>query len=317
MERMKTKFIIAVTGRLASAAESGAKVELIEELSENLYSRWEDLVSGGMDEEEAYRQALEELGDVDELLAYLAGLGPDGTLPRQESSFRDFTSDLLHGVEGIVRETVNQTRDAVDQATVIVRNVTDKIREKYPDGFKGKVYVHFDGDDQPDAPQEEDAAPQEPAQEQEEARSKGWSFSVGYNRDRGGFFCEGSRPSSSRRVSGTSFPSQDLRGIDVQLYNGDVTVNLSDDSQSDVRLDGDVDQLEVRISDGGTLSIRQGNTASSSFFFLRGLASADVELTLPRRFWESVQIATVNGDVELEAGLEAGRLAVKTTSGDA
>ena len=316
MERMKTKFIIAVTGRLASAAESGAKVELIEELSENLYSRWEDLVSGGMDEEEAYRQALEELGDVDELLAYLAGLGPDGTLPRQESSFRDFTSDLLHGVEGIVRETVNQTRDAVDQATVIVRNVTDKIREKYPDGFKGKVYVHFDGDDQPDAPQEEDAAPQEPAQEQEEARSKGWSFSVGYNRDRGGFFCEGSRPSSSRRVSGTSFPSQALRGIDVQLYNGDVTVNLSDDSQSDVRLDGDVDQLEVRISDGGTLSIRQGNTASSSFFFHRGLAAADVELTIPRRFWESIQITATNGDVEIADGLEVRSLAVKTASGD-
>ena len=123
MERMKMKFIIAVTERLSAAAESGAKVELIEELSDNLYSRWQDLISNGMDEEEAYRQALDELGDVDELLAYLASLGPDGELPKQDSSFRDFTSELLHGVEGIVRETVNQTKDAVDQATVIVRNV--------------------------------------------------------------------------------------------------------------------------------------------------------------------------------------------------
>lgn len=324
MERMKTKFIIAVTDRLASAAESGAKVELIEELSDNLYSRWEDLVSGGMDEEEAYRQALEELGDVDELLAYLAGLGPDGSLPKQESSFRDFTSDLLHGVEGIVRETVHQTRDAVDQATVIVRNVTDKIREKYPNGFKGKVYVHFDGDDQPqvdvqaDPPQgAEDPASQQTVQEQEGARSKGWSFSLGYNRDRGGFFCEGSRPSSSRRVTGTSFPSQDLRGIDVQLVNGDVTVNLSDDRESDVVLDGDVDQLEVRVSDDGTLSIRQGNTASSSFFFHRGLAAADVELTIPRRPWDSMQISATNGDVEIADGLEVRRLSIKTVSGDA
>ena len=33
----------------------------------------------------------------------------------------------------------------------------------------------------------------------------------------------------------------------------------------------------------------QGNTASSSFFFLRGLAAADVELTLPRRYWDFLQ----------------------------
>ena len=43
MERIRTKFIIAVTQRLAAAADSTAKVELIEELSDNLYSRWQDL----------------------------------------------------------------------------------------------------------------------------------------------------------------------------------------------------------------------------------------------------------------------------------
>ena len=84
MEKMKTRFIIAVTGRLSAAADSTAKVELIEELSENLFSRWQDLVSGGTDEETAYTQALEDLGDVDELLAYLDSLGPNGELPRQE-----------------------------------------------------------------------------------------------------------------------------------------------------------------------------------------------------------------------------------------
>ena len=146
MEKMKTRFIIAVTGRLSAAADSTAKVELIEELSENLFSRWQDLVSNGAEEEAAFQQALEDLGDVDELLAYLDSLGPEGELPRQDSSFRDFTSELLHGVEGIVRETVNQTRDAVDQATVIVRNVSEKIKEKYPEGFKGRVYVHFDNE---------------------------------------------------------------------------------------------------------------------------------------------------------------------------
>ena len=70
MERIRTKFIIAVTSRLASAADTNAKMELIEELSENLYQRYLDLVNSGMSEEEAYAKALEDLGDVDELLEY-------------------------------------------------------------------------------------------------------------------------------------------------------------------------------------------------------------------------------------------------------
>ena len=66
MERIRTKFIIAVTQRLAAAADSTAKVELIEELSDNLYSRWQDLVGSGMPEEEAFSQAMEDLGSVEE-----------------------------------------------------------------------------------------------------------------------------------------------------------------------------------------------------------------------------------------------------------
>ena len=83
MEKMKTRFIIAVTGRLAAAEETTAKVELIEELSDNLYSRWQDLVGSGVPEEEAFSQAMEDLGSVEELLAYLESLGPEGELPRQ------------------------------------------------------------------------------------------------------------------------------------------------------------------------------------------------------------------------------------------
>ena len=305
MEKMKTRFIIAVTGRLSAAADSTAKVELIEELSENLYSRWQDLVSGGTDEETAYAQALEDLGDVDELLAYLDSLGPNGELPRQED--RDFASELIHGVEDVVRETINQTKDAVDQATVIVRNVAEKLKEKYPNGFQGKVTFHVDSDGY------EEPAPQGEGQEEPAQREKGWTFAAGYDREHG-FFCG---TGQSRKITGTRFPSQDIKALDVQLINGDVTLRLGNGPEDDILLSGDVEPLEVRVSDDGVLSIRQGNTASSSFFFLRGLAAADVELTLPRRLWESIQISTVNGDVDTVEGLEAGRLAVKTTSGDA
>ena len=315
MENMRTRFIIAVTGRLSAAAESTAKVELIEELSENLYSRWQDLVNQGMDGNQAYDKAMEDLGSVEELLAYLDSLGPVGELPRQEAGARDYAGDFLQGVKDVLNETVSQTKDAMDQARGILRDMESKLREKYPNGFKGKVSIHFDGDEDAFAREAEAAeAEADAAAAEAEAREKGWTFSVGYNKDRGGFFCENSRV---RRVEGTAFPSQPLKGVDVQIVNGDVTIVLDDDPGADVRLDGDLENLELSMSDDGVLSVRQGNTASSSFFFHRGLAAADVELVLPRRFWDFVQISTVNGDVDVGTGLEVGQLSVKTANGDA
>lgn len=316
MDNMRTKFVIAVTGRLAPAADSDAKVELIEELSENLYSRWQDLVGQGMDENAAFGKAMDDLGNVDELLAYLDGLGPDGELPKQDAG-RDFASDLLHGVEDIVRETVSQTKDAVDQAAEIVRNVSNKLKEKYPDGFKGKVYVHFDGDEDVEVRAQNAEVidvEAEPIPQAAADKEKGWSFSMGYNKNRGGFFCESSR--SSRKVEGSRVPAQDIKGLDVQI-NGDVSLRLDDDPDAgEILLDGDLESLEIRVNDGGVLSVRQGNTAVSSFFSFRGLAAADLKVTLPERFWDFVQITTVNGDVDIETGLEVGQLSVKTASGD-
>ncbi len=316
MEKIKTRFIIAVTQRLAAAADTTAKVELIEELSDNLYSRWQDLTANGAEEEKAYALALEDLGDVDELLAYLDSLGPEGQLPKKEPTVREFTNELLHGMEGIVRETVSQTRDAVDQAADIVRGVADKIKEKYPNGFKGKIYVHVDHDEDAETAPDGREVPPEGEQPPEEKKDQGWTFTAGYNRERGGFFCETSQRAASHRVTGTTLPSQDVKGVDVQLTNGDVTIHLAEEDGADVLLDGDVDHLEVRMSEDGVLSIRQGNTASSAFFFLRGLAAADVELTLPRRFWDFIQISTAHGDIDIDDGLEAGRLQMKTSSGD-
>ena len=295
MDTMRTKFVIAVTGRLSAAADSDAKVELIEELSENLYSRWQDLVANGMGENAAYEKALEDLGNVDELLAYLESLGPEGELPKQEN--KDFASDLLKGVEDVVRETVNQTKDAMDQAKNILRDVEQKLKEKYPDAPTPPVPPEAPIPPTPPVPPEAPIPPTPP-----EAPDKGWSFSLGYNKNRGGFFCENSRV---HRVEGTSLPSRDLKGVDIQI-NGDVNIYLDGDPDSDIIIDGDVENLETRVSDDGVLSIRQGSTATSSFFFLRGLASADVKLTLPQRFWDFLQISTTSGDVEVDEGLEVG-----------
>lgn len=326
MDRIKTRLIIAVTNRLSAAEDTNAKADLIEELSENLYQRYLDLIGSGADEETAYRQALDDLGDVEELLEYLRSLGPDGELPRQEEPGRDYFNDLWNdfrkGAEGVVRETISQTKDAVDQARDIVRDITEKFREKYPNGFQGSVHVHFDreDDDHGEHPQGEDhetdgetQAPGESGQEGESQEDRDWSFSLGYSKDRGGFFFE---KGQSQPVEGTVLPSEAVKAIDIKLGNGDVDLRLSDDAQGDITLDGDTEQLELRLSESGVLSIRPGKTATSSFFFVRGLAAADIRLTLPRRYWEFIQISTTNGDVTVDRGLEAGRLAVRTVNGD-
>lgn len=309
MDRMKTKFIIAVTTRLAAAEDSNAKTDLIEELSENLYQRYLDLVAAGETEDAAYTNALEDLGDVDELLAYLGSLGPDGELPREESQGRDYFNEFLRGAEEVVRETISQTKEAVDQAKVIFRDVAEKLKEKYPNGFDGSFHVHFNDndDDHGEHPADED---HEGEARQDSGRD--WVVSAGYSKERG-FFCERGQ---SQPVTGTVFSSQDIKGVDIKLYNGDVAIHLLDDPQADLTLDGDTDQLELRLSESGILSIRQGKTASASFFFTRGLASADVTLYLPRRLWAFLQVTSVNGDIRIDDGLEADQVIVKTTSGD-
>ena len=312
MDRIKTRLIIAVTNRLSAAEDTNAKADLIEELSENLYQRYLDLIGSGVSEEDAYQQALDDLGDVDELLEYLRSLGPDGELPRQEDTGRDYFGDLIKAAEDVVRETISQTKDAVGQAKVIVRDVTEKLREKYPNGFEGNVHVHFvkDDDGHGEHPQ---GVGQEAQERVEDRETRDWSFAVGYSKDRGGFFFE---KGQSRPVEGTALPSEQVKAVDIKLGNGDVDIRLCDDPQGDITLEGDTDQLELRLSENGVLSIRPGKTATSSFFFVRGLAAADIQLTLPRRYWELIQVSTTHGDVTVDDGLEAGRLAVRTVSGD-
>ena len=136
MDRIKTRIIIAVAERLSAAKDSNAKTDLIEELSENLYQRYTDLTADGMGEEEAYQRAMEDLGDVSELLEYLRDMESGESATHTENHGRDHLNDFLRGMEDVVRETITQTKDAVDQAKIITRDLTKKFNEKYPDGIK-------------------------------------------------------------------------------------------------------------------------------------------------------------------------------------
>ena len=136
MDRIKTRIIIAVAERLSGAKDSNAKTDLIEELSENLYQRYADLTANGMNEEEAYLRAMEDLGDVRELLDYLDDIENSTATEHTASRSSEHLSDFLRGVEDVIRETISQTKDAVDQAKIITKDLAHKFNEKYPDGIK-------------------------------------------------------------------------------------------------------------------------------------------------------------------------------------
>lgn len=139
MERIKTRIIIAVAERLSAAKDSNAKTELIEELSENLYQRYADLTAGGMSEEEAYSRAMEDLGDVSELMEYLRDMENGEAGKSAEHQNREHFNDFFKGMEDVIRETISQTKDAVDQAKIITRDISKKFNERYPDGIKVQI----------------------------------------------------------------------------------------------------------------------------------------------------------------------------------
>lgn len=136
MDRIKTKIIIAVTGRLRDAKESNAKTELIEELSDNLYQRYCDFLASGLSEDEAYERALDDLGDIDELLDYLEDMDEHNEQDVDDERSREYLNGFIKGVENVLRETISQTKDAVDYAKVMTRDFAQKMHEKYPDGVQ-------------------------------------------------------------------------------------------------------------------------------------------------------------------------------------
>ena len=64
------------------------------------------------------------------------------------------------------------------------------------------------------------------------------------------------------------------------------------------------------------MTVRQARTAISSFLFTRGVRSSDIIVRLPNRAWNNISLATVNGDIRIDEGLECNGLAVQSTSGD-
>ena len=119
-----------------------------------------------------------------------------------------------------------------------------------------------------------------------------------------------------RAVACTSIEASDIHRLEITLTSGDVQLRCSKDPDATIDVLGDTDEIETLLGDDGTLTIRQGNTASSSFLFTRGIRYSNIEVFLPAKLWEHINIRTVNGDVEIIDCIEAKELTISATSGD-
>ena len=134
MEEMKVTLKEIVAQRLSAAPESTAKGELIEELAENLYCRYTDLVNAGVESEDAKARAVDALGDTDELVEYLKGLEPDQPLPElvldEEKPDGGQIEEILRNVEGILRGAFHKAKGTFKEARDTFREAREAAKEQ-------------------------------------------------------------------------------------------------------------------------------------------------------------------------------------------
>ena len=320
MEDVKLNLANAIAAKLSGAPDSAAKAELIEELSDNLYSRYLEMTENGVEPDDAFRAAMDALGDTDELVDYLNSLAPDEPLPgpeegqSQDGAIWDDLKGLFQNIGEIVRDSVNAAMSAVDIDGI----VKDAVNQAKNTVGQAKNAV-------------KDAAGAAAGKDTDRI------YGFGYDKTKGGWFAQWGEWKGSKsqaedepeepwfhgegawmeaQPDGTCAVQGKLCAIDVDV-GGDIAIRTDETENDDVVIGGDIEDITVDAGADGKLTIRQrARTASAGFLFNRGLSSADVELTLPRRRWESIQISTVNGDIEVEGDEPVGTLSVQTVSGD-
>lgn len=356
MNNTKTRFVIAISQKLSAAPDSEAKVDLIEELSENLYGRYQDMVASGMPEEEAYAAALDKLGDVNELLAYLDCCGkqapqPDG--PRQDSTAEDWFGSL----GGFIKQTVDQAVNAANDAAAMVRDAAksfdgnvvinmDGGRTSHSGGpelefpsqgltelvihLTGDLTVYLDGD--PNAPVRLSGDTDDLQVEQ-----NGGALTATQDRSAGGSFFL-SRGLSSPRVKLT-IPQRHWDRLDLSTCSGDVKLHDGALEVEHILLkttSGDMELNRLTVSRRLEVETTSGDLSLTSCFcgeLLFRSASGDLEgenvtapmvvaqtasgdVSLSGDVFDDVKALTASGDLDLNCGTLPDVLQLATKSGD-
>lgn len=282
MSNMYMKFVVAITQKLSAAPDSDAKVDLIEELSDNLFGRYKDMVASGMPEEEAYAAALDKLGDVNELLAYLDCCGKQA--PRSDGAWQDSTADdWFASLGGMIRQTVDQAVNAATDAAAMVRDAAKR--------FDGNVVINMGGSRVSPAG-DEDEELEFSSQSLEEIRlSIAGDLTV----------CLDGEPSSSVRLRG------DIGDLNV-VTGADGVLSITQEKSAGGSfffsrgLSSASIQLTIPQRHWGRLEL---STGSGDLEIRDGVLQAD-----------NIFLKTTSGDLELDSLELSQRLEVETSSGD-
>ena len=282
MSNVYMKFVVAITQKLSDAPDSDAKVDLIEELSDNLYGRYQDMVASGTPEEEAYATALDKLGDVNELLAYLDCCGKQGPMP--DGAWQDSTADdWFSGLSDMIRQTVDQAVNAANDAAAMVRDAAKR--------FDGNAVINIGGSRAASAGGE-DGELEFSSQGLEEIRlSIVGDLTV----------CLDGDPSSSIRLRG------DVDDLDI-VTGADGVLSITQEKSAGGSfffsrgLSSASIELTIPQRHWGRLEL---STGSGDMEIRDGVLEAD-----------NVSIKTTSGDIELDSLEISRRLEVNTASGD-
>lgn len=312
MNRIETKIIIMITNRLASAKDSDAKTEMIEELSENLYQRYLELTEQGMPEEEALAKAMESLGDVEELLAFLKETEGQETHNLQKTG--EIKAETVQTENERTENERTENEQTENERTEKAQN--DYSQTDWSAEFKKDLESGIDAfvniaQVTAKAAQVTAKATVDCARDVAKEVSEQWK-----ERYPDGVFFQ-SEESKGQRVDCTAVAVTDaIHSLDLRLMNGDITIKVTDKDSTYIEVDGDTNDVETVLTDDGVLSVVQENTASASFFFLRGMRHCHIIVRLPGKVWNRVNVSTVNGDIDIGRELECKELNVSTASGD-
>lgn len=120
---MKERISASVRDALRPAMDGERKEEIVEELSANLYAKYEDLVKTGVDPEEAYGQAMDSLGDVSELIDLAGGSRAKAEFNAAVDSLVDIGRTAVNGVRNAALAAKEPLKDMGERIAQAVKNL--------------------------------------------------------------------------------------------------------------------------------------------------------------------------------------------------
>lgn len=323
---MKERITASVREKLSSAMEGERKEEIIEELSDNLYAKYEDLVQNqNTDPEEAYGLAMDGLGDVSELITLCGGTRIRAEWNAAVDSLADVGRSVADGIKLFGGKLKSKLRDL--EISVDVAENRHRFDYSIPaDGILGLDMNVVNGDITIHTWEEDDIQVIErssrPLDEDRHA-----SFTL---REDGVLAIEQGSTAAGVTIFGFGLVSSDFevslprrlwQTLSLHSVSGDVILEdpLEATSLQITSISGDVDLGEGAHFGAVTLKVTSGDIEArclTSPALSLQTASGDIDLdllVLP----ESLELKSASGDIDLTLPENDGfAIAYRMTSGD-